>query len=356
MIEDSAELNETSKPRGGVSLDTWRRLYELAGEVRAMEPWKWMEETDVFGVKDAGREDILFVSVMGLLGEYHAVAVYPGARALAEFWRMQDAPTGDAIADMLSGLHYVHAAFGKKSELEREEKRLIEELGLAFKGANGWPRFRSFRPGWYPWTADAREARWLTLALEQILDVAPRVQKDRRILGQGGPAHRYLVRVRSTESPQAVWQDAHETCSPSATTFRSTVPNSLLDAVRAMEPSGMTVELDVFPSYTAVGRKGDRPQAPFMMMAVEPASGFILGVELLPVETTIEEMWAQVPAKFLEMVRRNQIRPASIALRTPSVFMVMEGLCKDLAIEIKPDPGLRALTQARREMDRFNRQ
>jgi hypothetical protein len=347
---------QTSMPTGAVALDTWRRLYDLSAKVRAMEPWLWMEETDIFGVKDVSSGDTVYVSVMGLLGEYHAIAVYPGARALSEFWQMQEEPDRESISDRLSCIHHAHAAFGKKSELERDEKQLIEVLGLGFKGANGWPRFRSFRPGWFPWTVDAQEAGWLVLALEQLLDVAPRVQKDRRLLGNGGEDHRYLVRTPSDSGHPTVWRDTHEACAPTATSIRIAVPNSLLDAVRVMEITGLTVELDVTPSFMPIGEKGQRPQTPFLMMAVESDSGFMLGVELLSVEGTLEDMWAQIPCKFLEMVKRNQMRPVRLALRTPRVFTVLEGLCRDLEIEITPDPELRALAQARRHLERFNRQ
>lgn len=351
QLDSSAQAHD-SKP---VSPDTWRRLYELAAKVRAMEPWMWMEETDLFGIRDAGSEEILFVSVMGLLGEYHAVAVYPGAKAVNEFWRMQDAPGRDAIADTLSAMHYVHAAFGRKSELTPAEKRRIADMGLTFKGATAWPRFLSFRPGWFPWVVDAREARWLALGLEQLLDVAPRVQENRRLLGHGGPDHRYLVRVRPPDCPQAGWVDAHEACLPPATTVRVTIPNSLVDAYRAVEPSGATVELDVFPSYMPVRERDERPRLPFMMLAVEADSGFIMGFELLMVEGAIEDMWAQVPAKFLEIMKRNRLRPAVIAMRTPWLFTVMEGVCRDLQMEIRPDPELAALSEARESLTEFNR-
>ena len=349
------EQGRTPGPADSVSLEAWRRLYELAAQIRALEPWLWMEETDLFGVEDPDSGDIGFVSVMGLLGEYRAVAVYPGAKTLADFWAMQSTTDQDALADILTGIPHVHAAFGKKSELEPNEKRLVAQLGLAFKGANAWPRFLSFRPGWFPWMADAQEARWLTLALEQLLDVAPRIQKDRRLLGTGGPQHRYLIRVHSAEQAASVWQDTFKACPPPATTVRITIPNASLDAVRALKPSGLTIELDVFPSFTKVGQPGERPQSPYMMLAVEPTSGFILGVELLAVEGALEDLWAQIPGKFLDMITRNQMRPASLALRSTSVLVVMEGLCKDLGVEIKPDPELRALAQARRSLERFSR-
>ena len=355
MIAQDDDSAHSQKPATPIPPDTWRRLYDLAGQVRALEPWLWMEETDIFGVKDTESEDILFVSVMGLLGKYHAIAIYPGAKALMQFWQMQKVPDGEPVSDMLATIHYVHAAFGKKGELQPEEKRLLASLGLEFKGAKSWPRLLSFRPGWYPWTVDSKEARWLALALEQLLEVAPRVQGDRRLLGKGGAEHRYLVRVLSEANHNASWEDAFLPCSPPPTSFRITVPNALVAAVRAMQPTGVTFELDVAPSFTPIGKRGERPQLPFLMLVVEPAADFIVGVEMLTVEGSIEEMWAKIPAKFLEMVSRNQMRPTSIALRTPWLFMVMQGLCKDLGIEIKPDPELLALTRARQSLERFSR-
>jgi hypothetical protein len=92
-----------------------------------------------------------------------------------------------------------------------------------------------------------------------------------------------------------------------------------------------------------------------MLLAVEATSGFILGVELLSVEGVVEDIWAQTPAKSLELLKRNQMRPARLELRTPWVAMVMGGLCKDLGIEMNLVPRLPALAQARRSLDRFNR-
>jgi hypothetical protein len=135
-------------------------------------------------------------------------------------------------------------------------------------------------------------------------------------------------------------------------TFQVKVPNQLMEAVQFIQPSGLTFELDVAPSPMPIGKKGERPQMPYMMMAADSMSGFILGFELLTVEGAIEDMWAQVPAKFLEMVIKNKMRPGTIAMRTPWMFMVMNGICKELGIEIIPDPELRALTQARRDMER----
>lgn len=338
-----------------VTLATWRLLYELAAQVRAMEPWKWMEEIDIFGVKDAKSQRTLFVSVMGALGEYHAIAVYPDTKALGGFWQMQGAVDRNGLGDVLLEIQQLQTAFGKKSELTREEKQRVATLGVVCKGANAWPRFLSFRPGWHPGSADEQEAHWLVLALEQLLDVAPRFQKDPHLLGYGRDNHRYLVRECSPANGSTSWRDVREICPPQKTTFRIEVPGACMETVSALALREMTVELDVFPSYMGVGKKGERQQMPYILLAVEPTSEFILGMEILTVADTIEDLWMQVPAAAMKLLERNAIRPARLALGKAWMVMVMEGLCRELGIEVVPDRDLKTLRRIRRKMEALNR-
>lgn len=348
-------INDAGNPISNVAvpLDVWQRLYTTAAKVREMEPWLWVEETDIFGVKDPESDTVVFVSVMGLLGEYLAVALYPGAKALAHFWQMHAKAGSEDVAMTVLEIRQIHAAFGKKSELDTREKKVVKELGLNFKGSNAWPYFRSFQPGYFPWVIDPEEARLLTLALEQLLVVAPRMKGDRRLLARKPGTYTYFVRVPHQKEGAIEWRDEHHDYPPPATTFRITIPNHLVDAVRAMTPVDLTIEMDVAPSHFPVGKKGERLQIPSMMLAADSESLFVLGVELLTVKEDLEDMWMQVPAKFLQMLVTHGIRPGCLALRTPWVEMVMQGICKDLGIEIKYDPKLRAVAQARRSLEKF---
>lgn len=332
----------------------WRQLYTAAAKVWDMKPWLWVEETDIFGVKDPKSDTILFVSVMGLLGEYCAVALYPGAKAVAQFWQMQNSVGVEDISNMLADIRQIHAAFGNKRDLDPVEKRVVKELGLKFKGADAWPYFRSYQPGYFPWVIDKEEARLLVLALEQLLEVAPRLKEDRRLVARKHGTCSYLVRMPHQKDGAMEWRDERHEYPPPASTFRITIPNHLVDSVRAMKSSGLTVELDVAPSPFPVGKKGERPQLPYMMLAADSDSYFVLGVELLTVEMAIEDMWMQVPSKFLEMLVKHGIRPSRLAIGTSWVAMVMQGICKDLGIEIKPDPELRAVRSARKGLEEFN--
>jgi len=336
-----------------VTQEAWRELFGLAAQVRAVEPWHWMEETDIFGVRTADGET-LFVSVMGLLGEHHAVALYVGADNLAQFWQMQSKPDGEELADVMMATRQVQACFGKKSELMAEEKRLLAALGLTYKGSTGWTHFRSYEAGAFPWLVDAKEVGWLTAALGQLLEVAPRIQKDRRLLGTGGADRRYLMRVATVSGGGTEWRDAHEMVRPTERGVAFQVPDALMRGVQSLPIQDITVELDVFASFMRVGKRGERPRMPYLMLAVESESGFVLGVEMIDVQGSVEDLWVQAPVKCLGLLKAAGMRPRRLALRTAWLANVLQAPCKELGIERVPDFELAALSSARRELEKMS--
>jgi hypothetical protein len=60
----------------------YKLLCQLAVHIQQMSPWNFMEETDVFGFQDPESGGLGFVSVMGKLGEFHAISVYRGVEGL----------------------------------------------------------------------------------------------------------------------------------------------------------------------------------------------------------------------------------------------------------------------------------
>lgn len=143
-----------------------------------------MQEDEVFGLRDPESGDLGFVSVMGILGEHPAVAVYLGPRALAEFLDLHRAPPDvlNEYPEYLLEIPQLQASFEDRADLENWDRQLLRNLNRKFRGRNAWPRFQSFRPGFMPWQLEPEEVRFLTLALEQLEDVAPRLHKNQGLL------------------------------------------------------------------------------------------------------------------------------------------------------------------------------
>src|SRR5215470_15005269 len=184
--------------------DEWGKLYAVAGRVKEMAPWKWMMEDNVFGVRNPERDEIGFVSVMGSGGEHLAVALYQGAVALYDFLALREADS--VSAERVLEIPQLQASFEDRGHLEKEDRETIKNLSLKFRGANSWPMFRNYTPGMFPWFLTSSEARFLTTALEQLLDVAPRVRDDEDVLW-GEEDGEFLVRVPRVEKARLVWED-----------------------------------------------------------------------------------------------------------------------------------------------------
>lgn len=336
-----------------VTTDDWRRLYAAAIKVRDMEPWNWMEGADVFGVWPAGRDTAAFVSVMGALGEYCAVAVYPGPWELHQFRQIGGTPEDERGPECVLDIAQLHAAFGGAGELEATDKQVIRELGLKFRGSRAWPCFRSFRPGYFPWFLERSEARLLTVALEQLLEVAPRARQDRSLLTAGDQDGGVLVRAPADGQADGPWVESRRVFPLEPRTLRLTVPAALVAAVRELKQTGVHLEADVFPMPVRVGKKGRRPQLMYGLLVVESRLRFVLGVELLSVETTPEDMWATVPAHILDILRKGGLRPASLAVRTPWLHMVMDAICDELGIELETRSDLSAVETVRRGLEQL---
>jgi len=131
------------------------------------------------------------------------------------------------------------------------------------------------------------------------------------------------------------------------------VSQKTVDTIRSQAAADIAIELDVFPGTMTVGNKGERPRRPYLMMAVDGGTDFLLGVELLSTDGTIESLWEQVPATFCQMMAESELRPRLLAIRAQWLAGLLEPVCAELGIEIIRAAKLPALQRARRSLERF---
>lgn len=332
----------------------WRALYEVAARVKEIAPWQWMSEDMVFGVQNPETEDLGFVSVMGMLGEHYAIALYRGPRALYQFWSIGNGPPADT-ADRILEIPQLQVSWEDRNTLSARDRATIKELGYKFRGRNAWPMFRSYRPGFFPWLLEAAEARFLTHALEQALDVVPRLQKDRSLLNSLDDVS-YLVRVPEGRGEELVWQDrVVRVPPPGPVSVPMPMDLQLLEALQRRPRSQYTVEIDLFmfPGMLQ-DRRGDRPYVGYSLMIVEAQHGMILGHELLTVETTLEALWGQIPLHTVKLFARMGSVPAQVRVRSDLLGQLLGSLAEELGFKLRRSRRLPSLDRAKRAMlDRF---
>ena len=329
------------------SLEEWRQLYEAAIAFKEARPWEWMTEAHLFGVRNPETKEIGYGSIMGMRGEHFALAVYLGSEGLDGFWRMETLQEPDPA--FLLEIPLLQASFEDRRELRRQDLQVIKSLGLKFRGRKAWPLFRSYVPGYFPWFLTAEEARFLTLALQQALEVALRVREDPTLLDplQEGL---YLVRTPERRGEALAWKD--EWMRPPPLEARPSPPpieEADLAAMRAQlprRPIGLEVDLFIMPVY--IRDKDDpRPYFPYILLAVESKSGFVLGSELLAPKPSLDAVWAKAPERFVDALRRLGVIPAKIFVARERVWRLLEPVATPLGIRLVQARSLPALERAR---------
>jgi len=227
------------------TLKEWERLYEAAAEVNTAAPWAYMDEANVFGVQNPETKELGFVSVMGSGGEYYAVVVFLGAEGLYGFWDLHDADAED-LSDAIIEIPQLQVAFEGRDDLDKKDREIIKQTGLKFRGPQAWPMFRSYRPGFLPWHMEASEVRFMACALEQLLEIMPRLKDDSSLLKPSGEMD-YVVRVPQKKGRSVIWQDkVIEVPPPEPSDISITVDGESMEEAMALPRGAGSVEVDFF--------------------------------------------------------------------------------------------------------------
>jgi hypothetical protein len=334
----------------------WGRLLESAIRIKQMAPWEWMNEDDVFGVRDPETGEIGFVSVMGALGQHVAVAVYLGAAALATFLSLQHAPPDilDEYPELLLEIHQLQVSFEDRDELEDWDRQLLRNLNLKFRGRKSRPRFQSFCPGFMPWRLEPEEIRFLTLALEQLEQVALRVQEDRSFLLGKEPGMSLIRACHAREGKAGEWEDRYERISPPP--FPSvplTGDPRHIQKLKRSASQGAIMELDLFMFPGRIGEKGQRPQVGYVLLALHAQSNMVFGAEVLNVSESIEHVLGRILGWILSRLAYSGLCPKEIHVQSLRLVDFLQPALKELGTKIVLKPALKKLRAAKRDMFAF---
>jgi hypothetical protein len=305
-----------------------------------------MTEADVFSVQSPETGDLGFVSVMGLLGEHYAVSLYLGSEGIHGFLDLQ-ARGSLAGPDDLILIPQLQAAFENREELHSRDRKVIKELGLRFRGRKAWPMFRSYRPSFFPWFLEASEVRFLTVALEQLADVAPRFREDPSVLEPSG-GDPYLLRVPRRDGETVTWEDASMDVPPlDAPPIEVEMEASKIEALGRLPVRRAHLEVDFFMLPASVRDQGDRPYFPYMLLMIDAESGMILGSELLTPFPSQEAMWGSVPENLADRLAEMELRPEMISVDAPLLFSLLEPLAEEAGFGFELAPSLPMLEAVR---------
>ena len=339
---------EATMPTPQPSLEEWRSLYCAAIDFWKIQPWNWMNDTDLFGVKNPENEEIGYCCVVGALGEFLGLLVYLGAEGLESYMKIlrSESPEEDVLA---TGKCLV-ASFGDRKPLQKQDHDMIKRLGLKFRGEKSWPMFRSYEPGYYPWYLNQTQVRFLTLALQQAVEISLRMKLNGNLL-MNSKKGQYLIRVPEKSETDLHWKDEWlSPTPPERATKESLVPDEIrLQRIKkkGLRPAGIW-EVDFFQFPMPI-QEGGRPFFPFCLLIVDQDSGFVFGTHLESKDHHRSEFLKQM----LKVIEANAYLPQEIWVKRDEVFQLFEILVSRLGLKIKQMKKLNQLEYAQKSMKSF---
>jgi hypothetical protein len=333
-----------------VRLEVWKELFETAVRFREAAPWEIFNDDEVFAVEDPGTKEIGYCCVLGRLGEMFALCVYRGHEGWAIHQKLQKQEIDPERDDFFAINNALMAEFTDRKELDKEDLRIIKDLGYKFRGGKAYPAFRSYLPGYAPWFLTESEAVFLEFALRCGLDyyngydeeaVALERKDLNRILlytrksngGEGSPFEKKWFRPGTPPPPE--------------------VPHIPVDEIRLekikkrVAPSKEIWEGGVFyfPGGQVVDR--DRPYFPRLVTVAEKSSGLILFSNLIALETCrVSMLWEGL----IKAMENRGTYPAEIQVNEEIALKALRPLADFLNIRIKMEKKLSALLEFKKAM------
>ncbi|MEW6752889.1 MAG: hypothetical protein AB1505_18200 [Candidatus Latescibacterota bacterium] len=332
-------------------LPQYRALCECAARILRVAPWEWMEESDLFGVRDPDTGELGFVSVMGMLGEHRAVAVYQGAVGLWQFLSLHEEGDDPEIAAQVSELPHLHLAFVPRRDLEPSDRSVYKRLGLRSPGRNAWPEFRIYVPGFVPRPLRQGEVGLLQHGLEQLPGVAERYREDESVLHPDGP--QMLVRVPVAGE----WVDRYETVEHVPMPWESVELDPFTRAaLERLERTRGTLDIAFVHLWSTVGGEpGLDPFYVYMLLLVDGHTGLLVGSEVLVPDPTAAALWSQLPGHLARLLEPAGGLPATVRVDRPRLARALGPVLEAVGVELVEAGALPHLDELREGLDRFER-
>jgi len=315
-----------------VPVEIWSDLYKVSEDFRDLAPWEFMEGGDVFGVVNPEKQEAGYCCVMGQLGEVFGMAVYLGSEGLALLEELfaEEGPANPADAVLRKNCLMVE--YVGSGEVEKEDKAVLKKLGLKYKGRSAWPIFRSLRPGAAPWFLEEWEARFLTVILQQAIDVCARVRAKPDLLTPSRD-ELYFVRVPESKDGKIEWNDRWVEPEPYK---KPELPKLAFDEIRFATAKKKAKHVDLVweMELTMVPMPvmdRDRPYFLRFFMIVDRKSGYMFNAEPMDPFKCNELL---LP-KILDIIEKTGVMPKTVLFRNGELRSLLNDPLERMGIEAK---------------------
>lgn len=321
--------------RTEAKINDWKRLYEIATEIKELKPWNYFWDMDVIYLKDADA----YVSILGRNGETYGISVYEGKSNFDGFKIIaaQDKLGIDSRFAMYLQ-NNLTCYWGDRDELSQKQRNTIKELGYKYRGHNQWLYFMSYKNDYIPFNFDKDEVLRMTKYLELLLCAIKEYVSAMPVIdfAKGNLMCYEAKRNKFSAKKYDMWDFGFNAVDLSE-------DEELMSVLKALPKTKTTVEIDIMATFARIDDKAyDRPVNPTICIATDAKSGMILSMKISSPEIDAFMNFANV---FVNILFEHGL-PKSVCVNNAVLATCIEHVCDILRIEIKVQAFLPTVMEA----------
>jgi hypothetical protein len=304
------------------TLPAIKKTYEEAQKIANLQPWTFIEESEVFAIEHPESHVLYFVQVIGKTQPMLGIQISKGYEAylrLQEWLKLGDtAIKANKLA--LYTLHY------NSEPLPEIDQQRLESSGITESPACGWPRFKDFTPEFLPWYPDDEDFLILQILLPQIRLLLQLAEPNPSLLSSPEGC---LIR----RSQKGIWHNEVQNLMPEEheklSYLRPEDPHILMQLPQ--NPSAAfeaVMELSTVPFQT---QPDQRPFYPWIFLLIDAADGQLLDYRL----TARKEHFASVSQGVVEALGKAGYRPGEILTADSFTQVLVSGVCQEIGIPVR---------------------
>ena len=333
-------MNDNKSGKNDIALDKWRELYDLAGKIKRLAPWKGLWDSDLFIISLPQYPEPFYCSTMGRNGECFAIGVYPGSRGINSYIRMIEASRTDP--PFITGLTQVCSLcyYGNREEVTEQDREIYKALDVKFRGSNEWIYFRSMEPGYFPWYLDSEHVDSMIAVLGQYIEA---YLYWLTLPKQDDPDADIIIRrFYSVEKEQ--WENIYDTInSIECKTNKVTITDDLfVSRLKKQKLILQSIEYDcVYLPFQIREKKSDRPVMPWILLLADRKSGYVLNQHMGSPQDSIANAVLGMITEYINKYGR----PTDIYIRDEWMAEYTEDFCKKIGIKLHVKKTMHAMNR-----------
>lgn len=326
--------------------EVWLELYEVARKVQELEPWKYLWDMDLLEYIDVNSNEIYYCSVLGRLGLSNAILIYQGEQ-IHKFFEGVEKKFPEHV--LINYKEHLSCQFSKRSEVLPENRELIKELGLTFRGT--WTSFECFEKGYEICKINIKQAKLMTELLKNFYMMFRAIIEEKLEVDfeRGEILARYYDKNKKLflnhPAPLAL---------PPRKFFEAGISQEALETLLKLPRSQMELEYD-FINYIPIRIRNFKDEEgrhyyPRFRFIGERKSGMILHGELIDrLEYSTEETYIYDSLdKLVDQFYELGI-PKKIYVRDAETEHILTKIMRKLNVELVVTPNLKAIDRAMEE-------